>query len=132
VSAVTEHRSRFPENRFTAFSLGQSQEWFGLHGKAKTWFGLLLVLHVLVHPVVHAARPLATASGPPALSAGVAGTDSHTHDCQVCRTANRFVPIIGFAVPEVCNSSSPVVTDPISEFFGLVQFEFRSRAPPVS
>ena len=103
-----------------------------MHAKTRSWLALLLFLQVVVHPLVHAAPLLATASGPPTLSAAVADKHSQTHDCQLCRSANRFVPTIGFAAPAACDSSSPVVTDPISDVFRVTRFQLTSRAPPVS
>jgi hypothetical protein len=111
-----------------------SQEWSGvdLHAKARGWLALLLLLHVVVHPLVHASPWLPTASGSPLLSAPVAAKHSQAHDCEICRTAKNLVPIVGFDAPRACLSSSTVVTHPIPDVFRVARFQLSSRAPPVS
>jgi hypothetical protein len=98
----------------------------------RSCLALVLFLHVLVHPLVHAVPLPAAISGTARLSAALTGESCQTHDCQLCRDANRFAPTMGFAVPAACACSSPVVTDLIPEIFSVARFQFFSRAPPVS
>ncbi len=100
--------------------------------KAKGWLALLLFLHVVVHPIVHAAPLPATAFAAPTLSAPVADKHSHTRECELCRTANRVVPTVAYTAPVVRDSSSLVVADPFSDVFAVARLHRLSRAPPVS
>lgn len=100
--------------------------------KAKGWLGLLLFLHAVVHPILHAAPVPATVPSPTTLSAPVAEKYSHTRDCELCRTANRVVPTVAFTGPAVRNSSSLVVTDPVFDVLATAQLHRLARAPPVS
>lgn len=102
-----------------------------MHARTRSWLALLLFLHVLVHPIVHASPLLGTASGPTTLSAAVADKHSHTGDCELCRIANRLVPIVAFAAPAAREASSPVVKDQIADIFAVAQLYRPSRAPPV-
>lgn len=98
----------------------------------RTWLALLLFVHVVVHPLVHAAPLLDAAYGHQTLSASVGDQRSDQHQCEVCRTANSVVPVFGFAALDACDYSSAVITDPTSEFVGVTQLHLPSRAPPVS
>lgn len=100
--------------------------------KAKTWLGLLLFLHAVVHPILHAAPATATSRGPTTLSVPVAEKHSHTRDCELCRTANRVVPTVAFTALAVHDSSSLVVADQASGVLAVAQLKRVSRAPPVS
>ena len=100
--------------------------------RIRAWLALLLFLHAVVHPLVHTAPLLATASGPTTLSAPFAEKHSHTRDCELCRTANRVVPTVTFTGPAVRDSSSLVVTDPVFDVLAAAQPHLLARAPPVS
>ena len=100
--------------------------------RIRAWLALLLFLHAVVHPLVHTAPLLATAAGSPTLSAPAVKKYAPSHDCQLCRTANSVVRVVGVAVEKPCRSSSALVPDPASEVFGAAELQFPARAPPVS
>jgi len=98
--------------------------------RTRAWLALLLFLHLVVHPLVHAAPLAATASGHTIVSTALAHQQAPTHDCEVCRLGHSFVPIIGFAAPEAGKVSSRVIADPTSDVIAVVTLRISSRAPP--
>lgn len=97
-----------------------------------TWLALLLFLHAVVHPLVHAAPLPATQSGSPTLVSPVAEKHTPIHDCELCRTANRVVRAVEFAVEKPCSSLPLRVSQLIFEDFGTAEPPFSPRAPPAS
>lgn len=98
--------------------------------RTKSWLALLLLLHLVVHPLLHEARLLVPASGTDATSAAIAGDHSQTRDCELCRVAGNLVPIVQFDVLEFYDTSSPVVTHPNSKISGAARLLLSARAPP--
>lgn len=98
--------------------------------KTRPWLALLLLLHVVVHPLLHEVPLRGVVSGPDSLSAAVAGNHSQSYDCDLCRAAQSIVPTADLTIPTPCDSSSPVATCPESGVFGGTRFQLSARAPP--
>jgi len=95
-----------------------------------SWLALLLLLHIVVHPLLHVDALQAMASGPNTLSAAVAGHQSQSHDCELCRTFNSIAPTAEFAPPTAFAFSSPFPIGQRSAAFGADHSEVAARAPP--
>ncbi len=98
--------------------------------KTRAWLALLLLLHVVVHPLLHEAPLRGIPLGTNAISAASAGNYSHSHDCDLCRAAKSIVPAVDLTLPARCDSSSPVVMCPDSGVFAGTRFVLSARAPP--
>lgn len=99
--------------------------------KTRAWVALLLFLNVTAHPVLHQAPLLVTSSGPTTLSASVTGNQSPSPECDLCRTASRFVLAIELPLAEAINSSSPVVAQSGASVLRIALTQSTPRAPPV-
>jgi len=98
--------------------------------RTKAWLALLLLLHVVVHPLVHAAALQAGSFGAPALSAPAAAKDFPAHDCPLCRAANSVAPAAAPTVSHHSDVSLQVVPQSPAKVLRVLQFRLSPRAPP--
>jgi len=98
--------------------------------RTKAWLALLLLLHAVVHPFVHAAALQACSFGAPALSAPAAAKDLPAHDCPLCRAANSVAPAVAPTVSQHSDFSQQVVFHSPAKVLRILQLRLSPRAPP--
>jgi len=98
--------------------------------RTKAWLALLLLLHAVVHPLVHAAALQACSFGAPALSAPAAAKDLPAHDCALCRAAKSAAPAAAPTVSHHSDVSLQVVPQSPAKVLSVLQLRLSPRAPP--
>jgi len=98
--------------------------------RTKALLALLLLLHVVVHPLLHEAPLPGIASGPDGLTAAIVAIHSQSHDCDLCRIASSVVLTVQLPIAKPCDTSPLVAMCPDSRVFGDAHFQLSARAPP--
>ena len=102
--------------------------------KVRSWMLLLLVMHLMVHPMTHALAAYGAVTEFPALSTspqGDLGTIRPLDNCELCRVGQSLTTAPDTAKVELLNPQwIPVRLQAVSYASLLITPQLPSRAPP--